>query len=147
MFSFLLYATFVSSYSTFRKPTSVLRATPSRRCGPMPIVLRVYLRSSSCRVVVVYRPKNSSLRFVFVVRLSLDRCLLVLCFQRHPIHVSLVAEPWGLSLESLQVRAGRRPHLLLLRCASPNRLQRCWAFCKDSRDRPQGSATSDRCIG
>ena len=67
----------------------------------MPIVLRVYLCSSSCRVVIVYRPENLSLRFVFFVRLSLDRCLLVLCFQRHPIHLSLVAEPWGLSLESL----------------------------------------------
>ena len=100
--SFLLYATFVSSYSTLRKPTFFLRAIPSRRCGPMPIVLRIYLRPSSFRLVAVYRPENSSLRFIFVVRLSFDRCLLILCFQRQPVHLVLVAEPWGLSLESLQ---------------------------------------------
>ena len=98
---FLLYATFVSSYSTLRKPTFVPRAIPSLRCGPMTIVLRVYLRPSSFRLVIVYRPENSILRFIFVVRLSLDSCLLVLCFQRHPVHLVLSAEPWGLSLESL----------------------------------------------
>ena len=72
----------------------------------MPIVLRIYLRPSSFQLVVVCRPENSSLRFVFVVRLSFDRCLLVLCFQRHPIRIVLAAEPWGLSLESLQVEVG-----------------------------------------
>ena len=67
----------------------------------MPIVLRVYLRPSSFRFLVVYRPEDSVLRFAFFVHLSLDSCLLVLCFRCTPVHVIVTAEPWGLSFESL----------------------------------------------
>ena len=57
----------------------------------MPFVLRVRLRVPYLSIVVriVYQPEGSSLRFVFVVRLSVDTLLLVLCFRYPPVSLGI----------------------------------------------------------
>ena len=64
---------------------------PLRERLTMPFVLRLRLRLRLLSIVlrITYRPVGSSLRFVFVVRLSVDTLLLVLCFRCPPTSLEI----------------------------------------------------------
>ena len=57
----------------------------------MPFVLRLRLRLDppSIALRITYRPEGSNLRFVFVVRLSVDTLLLALCFRFPPTSLEI----------------------------------------------------------
>ena len=61
----------------------------------MPFVLRLRLRLRYPSIVLrlSYQASGSDLRFVFVLRLSPDTWLLVLCFRYPPLYWELSAEP------------------------------------------------------